>query len=38
MLVSVKVAADFSRGCAGRRIGHLLLATLHLLRSTIREL
>jgi hypothetical protein len=27
MLISEKLAADFSRGCAGQRIGHLLFAT-----------
>jgi hypothetical protein len=27
MLVSLKPGADFSRGCAGREIGHLLFAT-----------
>jgi hypothetical protein len=26
MLVSLKLDADFSAGCAGRRIGHLLFA------------
>jgi hypothetical protein len=27
MLVSMKPGADFSKGCAGRRISHLLFAT-----------
>jgi hypothetical protein len=27
MLVTVKLGADFSRGCTGTRIGHVLLAT-----------
>jgi len=27
MLVSVKRAADFSTGCRGRELGHLLVAT-----------
>jgi hypothetical protein len=27
MLVSLRLSADFSRGCAGKRIGHLLFAT-----------
>ena len=27
MLASLRLAADFSRGCAGRRIGNLLFAT-----------
>jgi len=27
MLVFMKLAADFSRGCAGQRIGHLLFTT-----------
>jgi hypothetical protein len=27
MLAFLKLVADFSRGCAGRRIGHLLFAT-----------
>jgi hypothetical protein len=36
MLVSVKLEPDFSRGCAGRRMGHLLFAT-HPHRLTISE-
>jgi hypothetical protein len=28
MLILTKPGADFSRGCAGKRIGHLLFATL----------
>ena len=36
MLVSLKSGADFSAGCAGERIGHLLLAT-HPHCLTIRE-
>jgi hypothetical protein len=27
MLISLKMEADFSRGCAGKRIGHSLFAT-----------
>jgi hypothetical protein len=36
MLISEELVADFSAGCAGRRISHLLFAT-HPYRSAIRE-
>jgi hypothetical protein len=36
MLISLKLGADFSRECAGERIGHSIFATPPLL--TLREL